>query len=109
MNKQDQLIAEILSAHESACKEPSVGTWRGEGDKLVCQLVIDPFYTGVDLKRECVARRQLEVLEEYFYENHYDMWCGSPLCLPEIVVPNTRRQWMIERIRWCLGQRATDE
>ncbi len=104
MNEQLQILSEVFQQHEMLCKEPSIGTWRSVDDTLVCQLVIDPYYTGNDLDRECVARRQIEVLEEFLYENHYELWIGSPLELPELVVPNTRRQWKIDRIKWCLKQ-----
>jgi len=102
MNKELQVLATIFQEHEQACKEPSVGTWRAVGDKLVCQLVIDPYYTGDDLERECVARRQLQALEEYLFTNHNAMWQGSPFCLPEIITPNTRQQLFVDRIKFCI-------
>lgn len=104
MDDELLIIAEIFKAHESACREPSVGTWRSVGDKLVCRLEIDPYYTGEDLERECIARRQLDVLEEFLYSEHYELWTGSPFCLPEIVVPDTKRQWRIDRIKYCLTE-----
>lgn len=104
LSKEQLLIAKIFRSHESACKEPSVGTWRSVDDKLVCRLEIDPYYTGDDLDRECIARRQQDVIEEFLYSEHYELWTSAPLCLPEIVVPNTVRHRRIDCIKYCLNE-----
>ncbi len=109
ISKEQLIMAGVFQEHESACKEPSVGTWRSVDDKLVCRLEIDPYYIGDDLERECIARRQLDVLEEFLYSEHYELWTGSVLCLPEIVVPNNPRQWIIDRIKYCMTQLAQNE
>ncbi len=104
LSKEQLIMAKVFTEHESACKEPSVGTWRSVNDKLVCRLEVDPYYSGDDLERECIGRRQLDALEEFLYTEHYELWTSSPLCLPEIVIPNNPRQWIINRVQYCLTQ-----
>jgi len=64
---------------------------------------VEPFYSGNDSSRECIARRQLDALEDWLVVQQTDLWIESANeydCRFDI----SNHQWRLDRIKWCLQE-----
>ncbi len=64
---------------------------------------VDPFYAGSDLRRECIARRQMDQIEDFLFQNHYELWVASAISIPK-PEPETSYGWRIAQFKYCLWE-----
>lgn len=64
---------------------------------------IDPFYSGDDLRHECIARRQLDALENYLYREQYDLFIHSAKNVQEPEDEISYHKFRKLQISYCLN------
>lgn len=63
---------------------------------------IDPYFSGDDMRRECMARRQLDVLEQYLYKEQYDLFIHSAQKVKEPKEEINYHEFRTLQIKYCL-------
>jgi hypothetical protein len=65
---------------------------------------VDPFYSGDNTHRECIARRQADAIEDWLKEFEGKLWGSSYSSTIFDSVITKNHQWRLNRIKYCLEE-----
>ena len=70
---------------------------------------VDPFYSGDNTHKECIARRQFDFIEDWIMINHYLLYQESSIQIEYPITPYSKHgafwyQNRRNRVEWCIQE-----